>query len=183
MAFFFISRSPAITSIPVKVRVSFCLEALKTADQAFVIPGQPSLYILPAKHLCRKFAARKADRSALEQYRPYVMMMNTRARIQLAIDDEKLAEALAMCQEGIMGIREFFKQMAKPELAEHCSELAILKSVHDEINNKLPLDPADALHADLSKALEREHYEKAAELRDKLRNLNKPNFQQYPPDN
>ncbi len=36
-----------------------------------------------------------------------------------------------------------------------------------------------ALHADLSKALEEEHYEKAAELRDKLRHLNKSNCQSH----
>ena len=127
--------------------------------------------------LCRKFAARKTDRLALEQYRPYVLMMNTRARIQLAIDDDKLAQAAEICREGINHIRVFFKQMAKPELAEQCSELAILHSVHEEISDKLPTDPADALHQDLTEALEREHYEKAAELRDKLRSLNRPDYQ------
>ena len=137
---------------------------------------------LEAFDMCRKFAAKKADRLALEQYRPYVVMMNTRARVQLAVDDEKFSEALEICQGGIKSIEEFFKQMARPELAEHCSELAILRSVQEEINNRLPLDPADALHADLSKALEREQYEKAAELRDKLRNLNKSDFES-PPDN
>ena len=127
--------------------------------------------------LCRKFGSRKRDRSALEQYRPYVLMMNARARIQLAIDDERLVEALEICQEGINRITEFFKQMGKPELAERCSELDILRSVEEEIISKLPSDPTALLHADLSEALEREQYEKAAELRDRLRNLNKSNFQ------
>ena len=129
--------------------------------------------------LCRKFAARKNDRLALEQYRPYVLMMNTRARIQLAIDDDKLTQAARICREGINHIRAFFKQMAKPELAEQCSELAILHSVHEEISDKIPEDPADALHADLTKALEYEHYEKAAELRDKLRSLNRPDHHSH----
>ena len=127
--------------------------------------------------LCRKFAARKTDRLTLEQYRPYVLMMNTRARVQLAIDDDRLGEAAEICREGIKHISEFFKQMAKPELAEQCSELAILHSVHEEISDNLPANPADSLHEDLTKALEREHYEKAAELRDQLRKLNKSNFQ------
>ncbi len=127
--------------------------------------------------ICHRFAARKTDRLALEQYRPYVLMMNTRARVQLAIDNDRLSEAAQICREGINHIREFFKQMAKPELAEQCSELDILHSVHEEIADKLPADPADALHADLNKALEREHYEKAAELRDKLRGLNRSDYQ------
>ena len=100
-------------------------------------------------------------------------MMNTRSQVQLAMDDEKLGEALVICQAGIKSIEEFFKQMARPELAEHCSELSILRSVEEEITHALPSDPTDKLHEDLSKALEREQYEEAAELRDKLRNLNK----------
>ena len=127
--------------------------------------------------LCRKFGASKADRLALEQYRPYVLMMNTRSQVQLAMDDEKLGEALVICQAGIKSIEEFFKQMARPELLEHCSELSILKSLEEEIIHALPSDPTAELHADLSEALEQEQYERAAELRDKLHNLNKSNFQ------
>ena len=137
---------------------------------------------LEAFDLCQKFSSRKADRLALEQYRPYVVMMNTRARVQLAVDDEKLAEALEICRGGIRRIREFFKRMAKADLAEHCSELAILQSVQEDLRKKLPSDPVEALHTDLTEALEREHYEKAAELRDKLRNLNRSDFQS-PTDN
>ena len=134
---------------------------------------------LEAFVLCRKFGSNKADRLAMEQYRPYVVMMNTRAQIQLATDADNLSEALTLCEEGIRGIGEFFEEMSKPDLAEHCSELEILRSLQREIENKLPRDPADALHADLSKALEEEHYEKAAELRDKLRHLNKSNYQPH----
>ena len=121
--------------------------------------------------ICRKFAARKVDRFALEQYRPYVVMMHTRAQVQLAVDDDKLGQALHICHQGVNHITEFFEQMDKPELIEHCSELAILETLHDDISTKLPSDPAKALHDDLDKALKEEHYEKAAELRDKLRNL------------
>ena len=132
---------------------------------------------LEAFDLCRKFGSRKADRLALEQYRPYVLMMNTRSRVQLAVDNDNLCEALDICQGGIENIEEFFKYMGKPDLAEHCSELSILSSVEEDILYKLPSDPKADLHADLNEALEQEHYEKAAELRDKLHNLNKSNFQ------
>ena len=132
---------------------------------------------LEAFDLCRKFGGRKADRLALEQYRPYVLMMNTRSRVQLAVDDDNLCEALDICQGGIESIEEFFKHMGKPSLSEHCSELAILSSVEDEIVHKLPSDPTVELHADLNKALEQEQYEKAAELRDKLRDFDKSSSQ------
>jgi hypothetical protein len=121
--------------------------------------------------LCHKFAARKSDRLALEQYRPYVLMMNTRARAQLAIEGARLREAAEICRQGIDGITEFFKRISRPELAEHCSELIILRNLSEDVRKKLPVDPSEALHADLVQALEREQYEKAAELRDKLRSL------------
>ena len=130
--------------------------------------------------LCRKFAAQEVDRLALEQYRPYVLMMNTRARAQLAIQENKLVEALEICREGINSIKEFFEQISRPKLAKQCSELAILQDLCEDLRQKLPLDPGEALHADLAKALEREQYEKAAELRDKLRNLNGSNSQSPP---
>ena len=137
---------------------------------------------LEAFDLCRKFAAHKPDRLALEQYRPYVLMMNSRAKVQVALDDQNKALALETCREGIKSIEDFFKQISRPELAEHCSELAILRSVQQEICDSMPADPADALHADLNRALESEQYEKAAELRDQLRHLSKSDFD-YPADN
>ena len=130
--------------------------------------------------LCRKFAALKSDRLAMEQYRPYVLMMNTRAEAQLAIQENKLVEALEICRQGINSIEQFFKQISRPSLAKKCSELAILRSLSEDLKQKLPLDPTEVLHADLAKALEKEQYEKAAELRDKLRNLNDSNLH-FPP--
>ena len=127
--------------------------------------------------LCRKFASRKVDRVALEQYRPYVLMMNARARARLDIDRDNLADALQTCRMGIDSIAGFFKRISRPELAENSSELTILRALHEDIQQRLPADPAEVLHADLVKAIEGEQYEKAAELRDRLRQLNGPNSQ------
>ena len=120
---------------------------------------------------CRKFAANRSDRFCLEQYRPYVLMMNSRSQVQLAIDQDKTDEALTICEEGIERIRGFFKQLSRPQLAEQSSELAILQSLRAEIRRKLRVEPVQALNDDLAKALEREQYEKAAKLRDRLRNI------------
>ena len=130
---------------------------------------------LEAFDFCRKFAANRSDRFCLEQYRPYVLMINSRARVQLAVDDDKIDQALTICQQGIDRIKEFFKQLSSPQLAEQSSELAILQSLRAEICRKLPVDPVQALNADLAKAVEREQYEKAAKLRDRLRNMQSPN--------
>ena len=125
--------------------------------------------------LCREHASRKLDRFALEQYRPYVLMMNARAQAQLDIDRGNLVDALQTCRTGIDSIAGFFKRMSRPELAENSSELTILRTLREDIQRKLPPDPAEVLNADLAKAIEGEQYEKAAELRDRLRYLNGPN--------
>ena len=130
--------------------------------------------------LCRKFAARKADRFALEQYRPYVLMMKARAQAQLDIDQGNLTDALQNCRTGIDSIKEFFDRMSRPELVEHSSELSILCALYKDIQRKVPADPAEVLHADLAKALEGEQYEKAAKLRDQLRDLSDPHSQSAP---
>ncbi|MFW5840471.1 MAG: hypothetical protein ACOCZE_07815, partial [Planctomycetota bacterium] len=36
--------------------------------------------------LCRRYAAEEADQMAQEPYRPYVLMMNARAKVHLALD-------------------------------------------------------------------------------------------------
>ena len=127
--------------------------------------------------LCRKCASRKVDRFALEQYRPYVLMMKTRAQVQLDIDQGNLTDALQNCQSGIDSIEECFDRMSRPELGERSSEVSILQALYEDIQRKIPTDPAELLHADLAKALEGEQYEKAAKLRDQLRNMNNPNSQ------
>jgi len=133
---------------------------------------------LEAFDLCRKFGSRKSDRLALEQYRPYVLMMNARARVQLSLDEKKMEEALQTCEEGIEKVTDFFNQMARPELAEQCSELAVLGALREEIKGKIPPDPTATLHNDLAKALKEEKYEKAAELRDRLRDLRGHGFEE-----
>ena len=129
--------------------------------------------------LCRKFAGRKVDRYTLEQYRPYVLMMNTRAQAQLEIEGNNLKDAMRTCETGIEKIASFFKQMSRPELAENSSELAILQALGEDIKGKLPTNPAEVLNADLVKAIDLEQYEKAAELRDRLRHLKGPDCQPF----
>src|SRR5205814_4975864 len=51
--------------------------------------------------LCGKYAADEQDRLVLEQYRPYIMMMNTRAKASLLFKDKKYAQALETVHEGL----------------------------------------------------------------------------------
>ena len=120
---------------------------------------------------CRHYAEGDSDKYALEQYRPYVIMMRTRARAQLAMDGSRLKSALAAARKGIADIEAFFENFGGAKMKERSGELAVLRALEKEIESRLPVDPVQKLREQLAQAVEAEQYEDAAELRDRLRTL------------
>jgi hypothetical protein len=118
--------------------------------------------------LCGKFAENEQDRLILEQYRPYITMMNTRAAASLHYGDKRYQEALAAIDEGLESIRAFFARFGQEEAFEQSHEVKVLKRFGREIRRKLPVDPLQKLQAQLDRAVKRENYELAAKLRDEI---------------
>ncbi|MDX2146756.1 MAG: UvrB/UvrC motif-containing protein [Planctomycetota bacterium] len=58
--------------------------------------------------LCARNAEHEDDRSALEQFRPYILMMRTRALASLAMKDQEPKAALFAIDEGIETLRRYF---------------------------------------------------------------------------
>lgn len=119
--------------------------------------------------LCSKYALNQEDRLVLEQYRPYITMMNVRARASLLFNEKKYAGALRIVKEGMASIRAFFAQFGQEQAFNHSNEVKILKKFARDIRKKLPVDPIDKLRSQLQKAVDREQYEDAARLRDEIR--------------
>jgi len=118
-----------------------------------------------------QYAAEEDDRYSLEQYRPYVLMMLHRARALIKLRKGLFDEAIQEVDEGIEKIEDFFRFHEREEYMESCSELNYLKEWREEIRRQKPLTPRDKLEILLKKAVEREDYERAALIRDALRNL------------
>jgi len=118
--------------------------------------------------LCGEFGADEHDRLILEQYRPYIIMMNTRATASLEMKDEKFQKALNTVTDGLDRIREFFIRFDQPDAFTKSNEVKILKRFARDIRRKLPVDPLDKLQNKLSRAVKREDYEEAARLRDEI---------------
>lgn len=123
--------------------------------------------------LCGKFAAEEHDRLVLEQYRPYITMMNARAKASLLCKEERHREALRVVQEGLAEIKEFFSRFGQEEAYTGSNEVKVLKRFSREIRRKLPVNPVDQLQRKLQRAVKNEAYEEAARLRDKLLSLQK----------
>lgn len=119
--------------------------------------------------LCGRYAVEEQDRLILEQYRPYIIMMNSRARASLLFNDGRLTEALQMIEEGIEDIRNFFGKFGQEEAFDHSNEVKVLKRFARDIRKKLPIDPMTRLQSQLEKAVKIENYEEAARLRDEIK--------------
>ena len=124
--------------------------------------------------LCGQFATEDHDRFVLEQYRPYIIMMNTRARASMQFKDEQFNKALSTVTEGLDQIREFFIRFGQEEVFDKSSEVKILKRFARTIRKKLPVDPLERLQHKLQRAIKREDYEEAARLRDLINSKRAP---------
>ncbi len=129
---------------------------------------------LRALDLCGKFAADEQDRLILEQYRPYIVMMNTRALASIQLDNNNPRRALAIVRHGLSQIKAFFARFGQTQAFRHSSEARILKRFGRDIRGKLPVDPVKKLQKDLVRAVRDERYEEAARLRDEIERLRPP---------
>jgi hypothetical protein len=118
--------------------------------------------------LCSRFAMEEQDKLVLEQYRPYITMMNARASAYLQLKSGRPAEALRTVEAGLKSIREFFERFGQEEAYGRSNEVRVLKRFAREIRRKLPVNPMDRLQRKLEKAVKKEAYEEAARLRDKI---------------
>jgi len=119
--------------------------------------------------LIRDFAEDENDRSSLEQFRPYVLMMNARAKACLALEDKRYDRAMGIIDEGVGAIRDFFHSVERDDLADLCREIQFLEEWRERIETNRPLTAIDRIRRELSIAVATEDYERAAELRDQLR--------------
>lgn len=124
--------------------------------------------------LCRDYATDPADGAALEEFRPYVLMMHARGQAFQAIGEGQPDSALAHVNRGILAIKSHLEQAGPPDALETCDEIALLRALSGELDGQMPDGSILVTRKALRAAIEQEHFEEAARLRDELRNL-------YPP--
>src|SRR2546430_7986811 len=107
----------------------------------------------------------------LQQFRPYVLMMNTRAKASILLGQGKFAEAVAEIERGRDAIGDFFQDSNFPELVSKSSEIAFLNEWLEEVKAKRPLSKLEIMQREMETAITKELYERAAELRDAIKLL------------
>lgn len=107
--------------------------------------------------------------ASFEQFKPYMLMMNTRAKAALELERNDFAAAENQIQLGLGKIRDFFGKTHTPELEAHSPEISFLEEWLKEIRDKRPLSKLEELQKEMESAIAREAYERAAELRDAIK--------------
>jgi hypothetical protein len=117
---------------------------------------------------CARYAATPRDRHALDNQRPYVLMMHARSRALQALAEADPDKALRLVDGGLVQVRQALATL-DPELEpETRSEIRLLAELRDEVLAELPEDTPTRLALALQDAVAAEDYERAARLRDQL---------------
>lgn len=108
---------------------------------------------------------------SVEQFTPYVLMMNARAKASVALDIGDRRGAAQLVEKALGKIRAFYGDCGEPELLEHSPEVEFLEEWLEELKRMEPLTELQQMRQEMERAIASEAYERAAELRDAIRAL------------
>ena len=106
---------------------------------------------------------------SVEQFTPYVRMMNTRAKASIALEREDFADAAQLIEKGMGKIKSFYEKAEITEMAAQSPELSFLQEWLEEVRSKTPLTRVEKMQREMDRAIAQEAYERAAELRDQIK--------------
>ncbi|MBI5393984.1 MAG: UvrB/UvrC motif-containing protein [Verrucomicrobia bacterium] len=118
-----------------------------------------------------RHARREEDRGQLEQWRPYILRMNGVARAMIHLDAGRHDEALRIAREAIGSVEALPEMDNATFQFERQRSLAALRELAEQIMKVRPVNELERLQGELQKAVDAEHFERAAQLRDRIRLL------------
>ncbi|MBI1841024.1 MAG: UvrB/UvrC motif-containing protein [Verrucomicrobia bacterium] len=118
---------------------------------------------------------------SLRQFQPQSLMILTRARATPLLRKKNPGKAIDEIQSGIQMIRDFYDELDRPDLRDQSLEIESLQNWLEDLRGKSAprRKPTrrEALEAQLEQAVRAENFERAAQVRDQLRNLKAPRSQ------
>lgn len=119
----------------------------------------------------QKFGESEELTWSMLQFKPQLLMVHTRAKASELLRAKDFPAAIEQIETGIARIQAFYREHSRGDLLEQSGELTYLRNWLNEISNQRPLSKREELEKALSEAVNNEDYEKAARMRDALRNL------------
>jgi hypothetical protein len=104
------------------------------------------------------------------QFKPYVIMMHTRAKAEALSENLEINAAIEEIEIGMSAIESFLIKMEDdPDYVNECQELIMMEDMIRDLKERGPEEnPVVALKQKLQHAIRMENYEEAARLRDSI---------------
>ena len=118
-----------------------------------------------------KYAADEELAWSVQQFRPYVLMMSTRAKASLALEKDDAEAAIGLVEKGIKTIQKFLTDADEEDHIKENVEIASLREWMKELKKKRKISPLEKLRREMDAAIKAEQYERAASLRDEIQAL------------
>jgi len=119
-----------------------------------------------------KYAQREEFAWSLEQFRPYVLMMCTRAKASMNLERNDIPAAIKEVETGRNMIIKLLKE--RPEPTDTSAETEFLAEWLEELKSKRPFSKLEIMQREMDQAIASEAYERAAQLRDAIREFRAP---------
>jgi len=121
-------------------------------------------------HRC---ARREADQQFLEKWRPYILRVNASASVMQAMEKNAHDEALKATRDAIRKIETLEELEDDTFRFERERSILALRELESQIQKNRPLSELEQLEHQLRRAIDRQEFERAAQLRDRIRVLRK----------
>jgi hypothetical protein len=126
---------------------------------------------LRAFDLVHQYAGREEDRDYLEKWRPYIVRMHAAASALMALERGAHEEALEILQGAIARIEAFEELDDETFTFERTRSVAALRELATQIQQARPVSAVERLQGQLQRAIDQQEFERAAKLRDRIREL------------
>ena len=117
------------------------------------------------------YASHEDDRQNLQKWWPYILRIHATARAMLAFEEEKFDESVAILHEAKEKIEELAEVDAEEFVAEQERSRQALDELAEELSSRKPLTRREQMQKDLEESVAEEDFEKAAQIRDQLKDL------------
>jgi hypothetical protein len=121
-----------------------------------------------------QYAAHEEDQENLEKWRPYIVRMNAAASALRKLEQGRHEQALEIVNAAVSRIEDLDEMDDETFEFEQARSLKALRELASQIEKVRPVSAVERLEHQLQRAVARQEFERAAELRDRIRKLKKP---------
>lgn len=126
---------------------------------------------LRAFDFIHRHAEREEDQMFLEKWRPYVLRINASASAMRELEAQNYGKATQLLEAGIDQIEGLEELEDETFRFERERSLLALRELLAQIQKNRPLTELEQLERQLRRAIDRQEFERAAQLRDRIREL------------